>query len=122
MNFLRHHTLSKIFTYLTCLAFLNMNFFLVEVVLLDFNDKKLVQNIAGLIASSGFEEEKDCQSSGNDTADKGTGLPENHLLLHHSSLVLTGTKLIRLLIDHYPDNNYAQTFTPPPEHCPAVSI
>jgi hypothetical protein len=115
MKMLRHHILAKVFTYLTCVAFLNMNFFLAEVVLLDFNNPQLLENIAGLITNSGYEEERDGELSGNDITEKGINLPENHLLIHHRSLVLTGTKMIQILVNHYPAKNFAETFTPPPE-------
>lgn len=118
MDYLRHHILTKIFTCLTCVVFLNMNFFLAEVMLLDFNNTKLIENIAGLITSSGAEEERDAESSVNDVTEKGINLPENNLLIHHGSMVLISGRMIQTLVNHYPSGNYAKTFTPPPESCP----
>lgn len=117
MDYLRHHTLARMFTCLTCVVFLNMNFFLAEVMLLDFNNTKLIENIADLITSSGAEEERDAESAANDITGKGINLPENNLLIRHSSMVLISVRMIRILVNHYPAGNYAQTFTPPPENC-----
>lgn len=116
MSMLRHHILARIFTFITAVVFLNMSFFLAEAVMLDLHDRELIENVANLITNSGFEEERDGETSGNDFPEKGIDLLENRLVTHHhSSLYYTGTRAIQLFINHYPAANHAQTYTPPPE-------
>ncbi len=120
MEELRHHILAKFFTILTALVFLNMSFFLAEVVLLDFNDRQLIENIASLVANSGFEEERDSEPAEQDSADKSFDLLAHNLMVHHHSLYHTGSRARQELINLYPPANHSQTFTPPPEVAPIV--
>jgi hypothetical protein len=115
MNSFRQHILARAFALLTGLVFLNMSFFLAEVSMLGLTNPELIENVAKLISSSGFEEERDGESSGNDSSAKEVDLLIHQIQLHHSALFLITTKIIRILEDHYPHANYALIFSPPPD-------
>ena len=115
MNQFRKHFLSKVIALITGVIFLNMGFFLAEVSMLKLTNQELVQNIAKLISSSGFEEERDGESSEKDSAAKEVDILVNQIQIHHSSLFLIAAKTNRNIEDHYPHANYSQTFSPPPD-------
>ena len=113
MKFLRHLVVTRIFSLLIGIVFLNMGFFLAEVTMLKLDNKELIENIAKLITSSGLEEERDAES-GHDNV-KGLDLFTNNLLTHHASLILIATRANHIYEDHYPVTHYVDIFSPPPE-------
>lgn len=115
METVRHHILSKLATLFTAVVFLNMSFFLAEVILLDFSDREMIENIASLVASSGFEEERDTEPVEKDSMHNGFDMLALSLMVHHTSLFHIGTKALQEFINLYPPANHAKTFTPPPE-------
>ena len=115
MNSLRQHILTKIFTLITGVIFLNMSFFLAEVSMLKLTNKELVENVAKLISSSGFEEERDSETPGNDSSAKEVDILIHQIQIHHSALFLITIKIIRIMDDHYPHANYSLNFSPPPD-------
>lgn len=115
MNSFRQHFLAKVFTLITGVIFLNMSFFLAEVSMLKFTNQELVENIVKLISSSGFEEERDGETSCNDSSAKEVGILIHQIEIHHTALFLTTEKIIRIKDDHYPHANYALNFSPPPD-------
>jgi hypothetical protein len=115
MNLIRQHYMFKAFALFTGLVFLNMSFFLAEVSLLKFNQKELIENIASLILNSGFEEERDCESSGADHMAKEANLLTQQVQIHHTSSFLMSIGVNRTLIDHYRHANHALIFFPPPD-------
>ena len=86
MKFYRKQTVTRIFSLLTGLIFLNMSFFLAEVCLLDLKDRQMIENVCNLVLIAGVEEERDAHSSG-DTPLKMFSMA-SELSLHHSSLFL----------------------------------
>jgi hypothetical protein len=114
MNIVRQHFLTKIFTLVTGLIFLNMSFFLAEVCLLKYNKTELVE-IAKLILNTGFEEERDGESSGADSLGKGIDLHMHQAKLHNTSSFLISISLNRTLVDHYRHANHSLDFFPPPD-------
>jgi hypothetical protein len=115
MSPFRHRFFVRLFALLTGVMFLNMSFFLAEVSALEISDKGLIENIAKLVSSSGFEEERDGESSESDSAAKEVDLLNNQVQIHHQSLFLTATKANHSWENLYPHANYSQTFTPPPD-------
>lgn len=114
MNGLRHHFLAKISSLITGAIFLNMSFFLAEVSLLEINNPDIIENVAKLFSSTGFEEERDGEAA-SDSDVKEVDVMINQINLHHCSLFLIATKTNHTLEDHYPHANYSQTFSPPPD-------
>ncbi|MEO5603417.1 MAG: hypothetical protein ABIR06_21030 [Cyclobacteriaceae bacterium] len=113
MNTIREHSLTKAFTLITGVVFLNMSFFLAEVSMLEYNKKELIE-IAKLILNTGFEEERDGATSGADSMGKEVDLATQHQLSHQVfSLISIETN--RILVDHYRHANHSLTFFPPPD-------
>ncbi len=115
MNVFRQRYLAKTFSLITGVIFLNMSFFLAEVTLLKFSQKEIIENIAKLILNSGFEEERDCESSGGDTFGKEVDLHLQQVQIHYTSSFLMSIRVNRTLIDHYRHANHSSTFFPPPD-------
>jgi hypothetical protein len=115
MEILRQHFLSKVFGVVTGLIFLNMSFFLAEVTYLQFDKKELMENIAKLILNSGFEEERDCEPAGHDSATKGIDLILQQVQIHHAASFLMSTSTNRTVVDHYLHANHSLTFYTPPD-------
>lgn len=90
-----------------------MSFFLVEVSLLNIRDNQFIENVVKLISSSGFEEERDGESS-NDSS-KEVDLIVHQIPSHNISLILIFSKINRIPEDHYPHSNYSFIFSPPPD-------
>ena len=114
MNTIRTHALTKVLTLITGVVFLNMSFFLAEVSMLKYNKKELIE-IAKLILNTGFEEERDGESSGADHIDKEVDLTMLHAQFHNRSLYLMSIGTNRTLVDHYRHANHSLTFFPPPD-------
>lgn len=121
MEILREHFLSKAFGLITALIFLNMSFFLAEVTLLKFEEKELIENIAKQIFNSGFEEERDCETSGTDAFGKEVDLLVQQAQIHRASSFLISLRLNRTMVDHYLHANHSLTFSPPPDSRPYSS-
>ena len=115
MNSFRRNYLSRAFSLITGVLFLNMSFFLAEVSLLEITDHQIIENIARLISIGGFEEERDGETSGKDKSAKEVDLLVNHAQIHQRLLFLITTKTNFTLDDLYPHANYSQTFSPPPD-------
>jgi hypothetical protein len=115
MDIIRQHFLTKLFTVVTGLAFLNMSFFLAEVCLLKYNKSEMVE-IAKLILNTGFEEERDSESSGADSIAKEIDLLVHQAQIHTTSSFLMSINTNRTLVDHYLHANHSLTFSPPPDH------
>lgn len=114
MNSIRQHYLAKAFSLITGLVFLNMSFCLAEVSMMKFNKKELIE-IAKLILNTGFEEERDGESSGANTIGKEVHLLMQQVQIHHTSSFLISTSTNRTLVDHYLHANHSLSFFPPPD-------
>jgi hypothetical protein len=106
--------LTKVLTLITGVVFLNMSFFLAEVSLLKYNKKELIE-IAKLVLNTGFEEERDGESSGADHMGKEVDLAVLHAQFLHRSLYLKSIATNRTLVDHYLHANHSLIFFPPPD-------
>lgn len=115
MNALRNQIVSRIFSLLTGVIFLNMSFFLAEVCMLDLKDKQMIENVAQLVLNGGFEEERDAHSGGSDAPLKVFSLVSEDLLLRHSSLFLIASRVHQEFSDHYAPSDHSEKVTPPPE-------
>ena len=115
MTALRNHYLSKAFTLLTGMVFLNMSFLLSEVSLLKLSKREQIENIAKLIFNGGLEEERDGETSGTDTEGEEVDLIMQQVQVHYASSVLLSTTLNHTLVDHYLHANHSLTFFPPPD-------
>jgi len=115
MEIIRKHFLSKAFGLVTGLIFLNMSFFLAEVTYLQYDKKELMENIAKLILNSGFEEERDCEPAGNESATKGIDLILQQVQIHHTASFLMSISINRTVVDHYLHANHSLTFYTPPD-------
>lgn len=114
MNAIRQSYLTRVFSLLTGLVFLNMSFFLAEVSMLKYSKKELVE-IARLILNMGYEEERDGEPSVTDTLGKEVYLPLHQAQLHHTSSFLISTRATQTLVDHYRHANHSLIFFPPPD-------
>lgn len=115
MKTFRQNYLSRAFSLITGVLFLNMSFFLVEVSLLEITDHQMIENIARLISTGGFEEERDGENPEKDTSSKEVDLLVHFVETHRHSLFVVTTKNCRMLEDLYPHANYSQTYSPPPD-------
>lgn len=115
MFMLRSHTTTRIFSLLTGVIFLNMSFFLAEVCMLDFKDKKVIENVAKLVLNGGLEEERDAQTAGADASLKVYSIASGDLLMRHSSLFLIASRMQHESTDHYLHADHSEKFSPPPE-------
>lgn len=117
MLFLRSHLISKVLTFVTAIAFLNMGFFLAEVKLLKLDlNEDLVENIAELILTVGMEEERDVADHQPD--ETGKTLDEFFVSPFHANdsmlYVLSHLRKWNGGVDAIPDQSPDQV-TPPPE-------
>jgi hypothetical protein len=113
MDFIRKHFLSKVVALVAGLAFLNMSFFLAEISLLSFDKKDLIENIAKLILNTGFEEERESETSGEHKVKEILlGL---QVQIHGTSSFLISVSVNSAMINHYRHANYSLTFFPPPD-------
>jgi hypothetical protein len=84
MKVFRNRVVLTLTTLLTGVLFLNMSFFLAEVSALKLTqNKKMVENIAKLVAGAASEEEKD--AFGGSGSEDLKGVTEIDLLLHHKT-------------------------------------
>jgi hypothetical protein len=113
MNSLRNHFLAKPVAFLAGLAFLNMSFFLAEVSLLHFEKREMIENIAKLILNTGFEEEREGESS-NENSIKETLLCQQ-FQIHGTSSFLISIGIHCVLVNHYRHANHSVKFSPPPD-------
>lgn len=114
MKTFRRNYLSRAFSLITGVLFLNMSFFLVEVSLLEITDHQIIENIARLISTGGFEEERDGEAPEKASA-KEVDLLIDPIQPHHHLLIIVNSKTGCMLDDLYPHANYSQTFSPPPD-------
>ena len=114
MEIIRQHFLTKAFTLVTGLIFLNMSFFLAEVCILKYNKTELA-DIAKLILNAGFEEERDGETPGADSIGKEVGLLMNLANIHDTTSFLISINTNRTLVDHYLHANHSLNFSPPPD-------
>jgi hypothetical protein len=114
MDIIRQHFLTKVFTFVTGLVFLNMSFFLAEVCMLKYNKAEMVE-IAKLILNTGFEEERDGESSGSDSMGKEVALLMYQAQIHSASSFLMSINANRSQVDHYLHANHSLNFSPPPD-------
>jgi hypothetical protein len=75
----------------------------------------MMENIAKLILNSGFEEERDCEPVGGDTASKGIDLISQQVEIHHMASFLMSVNTNRIVVDHYLHANHSLTFYTPPD-------
>lgn len=115
MKALRDQTVTRIFSLLTGLIFLNMSFFLAEVSMLELKDRQMLENVAKLVLNGGLEEERDAHSSGTDAPVKVFNFVADDLALRHSSLFLIASKMHQDFEDHYLHADHSEVFSPPPE-------
>ena len=114
MNSFRTKYFAKAFSVITGLLFLNMSFFLAEMAMLKVSDRQILENIVRLIATGGFEEERDGDTQNEiDTSLEDFLIP--HLPTSEQSLLSLLTKVHQAPEDLYPHANYSQTFSPPPD-------
>ena len=114
MKTFRRNYLSRAFSLITGVLFLNMSFFLVEVSLLEITDHQIIENIARLISTGGFEGERDGETPEKDSA-KEVDLIVELIQAHHQAVIIVASKSGRMPDDLYPHANYSQTFSPPPD-------
>ena len=114
MDLIRQHFLTKAFTLVTGLIFLNMSFFLAEVCMLKYNKSEIAE-IAKLILNTGFEEERDGESSSTDSVGKEVDLLIHRGHIHDTSSFLISINTNRTLVDHYLHANHSLNFSPPPD-------
>lgn len=117
MSLLRTHIFSKVLTFVTAIAFLNMGFFLAEVKLLELDlNKDMVENIAELILTVGMEEERDVADQHPDETGKTlddffvSPFHANDSMLYVLSHLRKWNGGIGAISDQSPDQ-----VTPPPE-------
>lgn len=115
MKTFRQYFLSRAFSLITGVLFLNMSFFLVEVSLLEITDHQIIENIARLISTGGFEEERDGETTEKGASAKEVDLLIDPLHLHYHLLIIVASKPGTMQDDLYPHANYSQTFSPPPD-------
>ena len=113
MNSIRKHITSRVFAFVTALAFLNMSFFLAEVSFFNLEKGELLENIAKLVLNAGFEEERDCESSSENTVKETLLIQQVHI--HNISSFIISIKAISTIIDHYRHANHSLIFSPPPD-------
>ena len=115
MMMFRNLTVTKTFSFLTGVIFLNMSFFLAEVCMLDLKDKQMIENVCNLVINGGLEEERDAHGTGGDVPLKIYSMVSDHLLMRHSSLFLIAAKKHQDAEDHYLHADHSEIFSPPPE-------
>lgn len=113
MRSIREHFLSKLLAFAAGLAFLNLSFFLAEVSLLKIEERELIENIAKLILNTGFEEEREGESSGENSIKEIIAMHQANI--HGISSNLISTRINSVLVDHYRHANHSFTFSPPPD-------
>ena len=82
--------------------------------MLKYNKTELVE-IAKLILNTGFEEERDSESSGADSFAKEVDLAAQQSAIHHNSSFLISSNTNKTLVDHYRHANHSLSFFPPPD-------
>jgi hypothetical protein len=90
-----------------------MSFFLAEVSLLNFDKQEIIENIANLILNTGFEEERDAESSNENTLKEI--LVVQQIQIHGTSSYLISIGINSMMVDHYQHANHSITFSPPPD-------
>jgi hypothetical protein len=66
--------------------------------------------------NTGFEEERDGESTGSDTMGKGFDLLIHQAKMHNTASFLISINLNRTLVDHYRHADHSLIFVPPPDH------
>jgi len=118
MKFLRIKSVSNALSLFTGIVFLNMSFFLAEVSALKLDkDKKMIENIAKLIAGSSSEEEKDVFGG---AADEDSAAKEIDLIFSYTIYTPDGFAYIlksdgHLLKHGLPRLGNYEIYSPPPE-------
>lgn len=118
INVFRSKFIERVTTLVVGLLFLNMNFFLAEVVALELHkDQKMVENVAKLIAGAATEEEKDLCNSAETGPNVIGGID---ILLFEQTLrpcpVVTSISSTYLPHDGAkPIHQFKETVNPPPE-------
>jgi hypothetical protein len=113
MDFIRKHICTKALAFVAGLAFLNMSFFLAEVSYLNFQKGELLENIAKLILNTGFEEERDGETS-NESSIKGIPvIPQ--VRIHACASSLLSVRVTANLVDLYRHADHSLVFSPPPD-------
>lgn len=114
MKLLRSVYTRQIFTFVAGITFLNMSFFLAEVVAFNIDkNSQLVQNFL----NTGIEEEKE---TGEATGESDESVKELDLsiaehLFHHKILFELGKKRNSILDNLTVEAGYLKKFSPPPE-------
>lgn len=114
MTIYRDQTITRIFSLLTGVIFLNMSFFLVEISLLDIKDPRMIENVCNLVLNGGLEEERDVHSTGGEVP-VSVFSAASELSLRHSSVFLIASKIHRDSEDNYLHADHSEIFSPPPE-------
>lgn len=118
MKVFRTTYVSNTFALFTGLVFLNMSFFLAEISALKLSeDKKLIENVAKLIAGSASEEESDAPMG---SPDEDASAKEIDLIFHYQPVApLENTTLakskISILMQGIPRLGHYEIYSPPPE-------
>ena len=115
MMIFRNQGVTRTFSLLTGVIFLNMSFFLAEVCMLDLKDRQMIENVCNLVINGGLEEERDAHSAGGDVPLKVFSMVSVDLLMRHSSLFLIAAKMHQDAEDHYLHADHSEIFSPPPE-------
>ena len=119
MKMFRKSAITRIFSLVTGVIFLNMSFFLAEMCMLDLTDRQMVENVCNLVINGGLEEERDAHANGGDIPVKEFSMASDDLLLRHTSLFLIASKIHQDCEDHYLHADHSETFSPPPEFLPS---
>lgn len=112
MKVFRHIFAKRIFTMIAGLTFLNMSFFLAEVVILGIDkNSSLVRNFV----TSGFEEEKETSSESSEVDESKVFLSLSENLFRHNILFISGSNRDKIFHNVMTDPGHKKIFSPPPE-------
>src|SRR5690606_22084858 len=98
--------------------FVNLSFFMAEVVFLNLDKKdRTIQTIFCILNSGGFEEESEAPADTHEKLSdlKGVDLYFNHNLYHHQHLYLIAQQREGVLHALILQEGFSKIFSPPPE-------
>ena len=118
MEILRKPLIRFVFLFVTGITFVNLSFFMAEVVFLNLDKKdRTIQTIFCILNSGGFEEESEAPADGHEKLSdlKGVDLYFNHNLYHHQHLYLIAQQREGVLHTLILREGFSKIFSPPPE-------
>lgn len=118
MEILRKPFIRFVFLFVTGITFVNLSFFMAEVVFLNLDKKdRTIQTIFCILNSGGFEEESEAPADSHEKLSdlKGVDLYFNHNLYHHQHLYLIAQQREGVLHTLILQEGFSKIFSPPPE-------